>query len=107
MFLGHIVGDPFALATISIAFVRSISRFQLTPRDETKADNYLPQLAWLIAFIASIISAVKGTFPNFAWWAIAYLFCVIVGVFVVVGSDATQTYNVAVRTPSHTVPADS
>lgn len=70
---GHIVGDPFALATISIAY-----------------------LAWLITFIASIISAVKGDFPNFAWWAIAYLFCVIVGVFVVVGSDATQTYHVAI-----------
>ena len=54
------------------------------------------QLAWLITFIASVIADIKGDFPNFAWWAIAYLLCVIVGVFVVVGADATQTYQVAV-----------
>ena len=66
---------------------------------ENKADSRSSQLAWLITFIASIISAVKGSFPNFAWWAIAYLFCVIMGVLVVVGSDATQTYHVAVSNP--------
>lgn len=81
-------------------------RFQLAAWDENKADKQLRQLAWLITFIASIISAVKGGFPNFAWWAIAYLFCVIVGVFVVVGSDATHTYHVAVRNPFHPMPAD-
>lgn len=63
----------------------------------SKLTDVVQQLAWLITFIASIISAVRGTFPNFAWWAIAYLFCVIMGVFVVVGSDATHTYHVAVR----------
>ncbi len=54
------------------------------------------QLAWLITFIASLIADVRGDFPNFAWWAIAYLFCTIVGVFIVVGSDSTHTYHVAV-----------
>lgn len=70
---GHIVGDPFALATISIAY-----------------------LAWMIAFIASLISDIRSDFPNFAWWAIAYMLCCIVGVLVVVASDSTQTYHVAI-----------
>lgn len=38
----------------------------------------------------------KTGFPNFGWWAIVYLFLVIVGVFVAVGSDSTHTYQVAV-----------
>ncbi|MCJ1287304.1 Transmembrane osmosensor [Xylographa opegraphella] len=71
--IGHIVGDPFALATVSIA-----------------------TLAWLIAFIASIISDVRGPYPNFAWWTIAYLLCSIIGVVVVVASDSHDTYNIAI-----------
>lgn len=69
----HIVGDPFALATISIAY-----------------------LAWLIAFVASLISDIRSDFPNFAWWAIAYMLCCIVGVLVVVASDSTHNYHVAI-----------
>jgi len=92
---GHIVGDPFALATISIAYVRSAA-LRLCNSRKLVTDIASLQLAWLITFIASIIAAVKGEFPNFGWWAIAYLFCVIVGVFVVVGSDSTHTYQVAV-----------
>ncbi|MCJ1276582.1 Transmembrane osmosensor [Puttea exsequens] len=71
--MGHIIGDPFALATISIAY-----------------------LAWLIAFVSSLIADIRGQFPNFAWWVIAYMFCVVVGVFVVVGSASTETYHVAI-----------
>ena len=82
-------------------YIDSIGTFAPMPSTDTKnavkTDKYLRQLAWLITFIASIISAVRTSFPNFAWWAIAYLFCVIVGVFVVVGSDATHIYRVAVR----------
>ncbi|KAI9745363.1 MAG: Transmembrane osmosensor [Candelina submexicana] len=69
----HIIGDPFALATISIAI-----------------------LAWLLAFIASVISDVRSPYPNFAWWTIVYLFFCIVGVIIVVASDAVHVYNVAV-----------
>lgn len=54
------------------------------------------KLAWLIAFVASLISDIRSDFPNFAWWAIAYMLCCIVGVLVVVASDSTQTYHVAV-----------
>ncbi|KAL8737646.1 MAG: hypothetical protein Q9190_008093 [Brigantiaea leucoxantha] len=70
---GNIVGDPFALATISIAY-----------------------LAWLIAFVASLIADIRGKFPHFAWWTVAYDFCIIVGITIVIGADAKQTYHVAI-----------
>jgi SHO1 osmosensor len=72
--VGRIIGDPFALATISIGI-----------------------LAWLIAFVSSIISALRGNFPNFAWWTLVFMFFCIVGVTVTVASDAERTYHVAVR----------
>ncbi|MCJ1367134.1 Transmembrane osmosensor [Acarospora aff. strigata] len=53
-------------------------------------------LAWLIAFISSIVSDVKSAYANFVWWAVVYMFFCIVGVMVVVASDSTQTYHVAV-----------
>jgi SHO1 osmosensor len=55
------------------------------------------QLAWLIAFIASIISDVREVYPNYAWWALVYMFFCIGGVTMIVGADAERTYNVAVR----------
>ncbi|KAF7503488.1 Transmembrane osmosensor [Endocarpon pusillum] len=70
---GHIIGDPFALATISIAI-----------------------LAWLIAFISSVIADIRSPYPNYAWWAIAYMLCAIIGVTVVIASDAANTYSVAI-----------
>lgn len=69
----NILGDPFALATVSISI-----------------------LAWLIAFVASIFSDVRGSFPNYSWWAIAYMFCVIAGIVVVFASDTGHVYNIAI-----------
>ena len=54
------------------------------------------QLAWLIAFVASLIADIRGNFPHFAWWTIAYDLCIIVGITIVIAADATQTYHVAV-----------
>ncbi|KAF2134706.1 high osmolarity signaling protein SHO1 [Dothidotthia symphoricarpi CBS 119687] len=71
--IGRIVGDPFALATISIAI-----------------------LAWIIAFVSSILSAIHGGFPNFAWWTLVFMFFCIVGVTITVASDAERTYHVAI-----------
>ncbi|KAF1979069.1 hypothetical protein BU23DRAFT_193977 [Bimuria novae-zelandiae CBS 107.79] len=75
--LGRIFGDPFALATISIG-----------------------SLAWIIAFISSILSAVrpneKERVPPFAWWTLVYMLFSIVGVAVTVASDSERTYHVAI-----------
>lgn len=76
MSMDNILGDPFALATVSIA-----------------------ALAWFIAFIGSIIATVEKLntpFPNYSWFANAYMLCCIIGVFVVIASDTTQTYHVAI-----------
>jgi SHO1 osmosensor len=57
------------------------------------------QLAWFIAFIGSaIVTAehVAPDFPNYSWFGIAYMLVVIIGIFVVVASDTTQTYHVAI-----------
>ncbi|KAI1080600.1 hypothetical protein F5B20DRAFT_104454 [Whalleya microplaca] len=74
--MGNIIGDPFALATVSIA-----------------------GLAWVISFISSIIAQVqanpKDPFPPYSWFAVVYMLFVIAGVFVVVASDSIQTYHVA------------
>lgn len=63
------------------------------------------QLAWIIAFVSSIISAIRGGFPNFAWWTLVFMLFCIVGVTVTVASDAERTYHVAVSaergTPVH------
>ena len=97
--LHNLVGDPFALATVSISIVRSplslkwvknyVFSFFLIPR-------YF-QLAWIIAFVSCIISDVEARFPNYAWWAIGYMLCAIVGITIVLASDTSHIYGVAVR----------
>ncbi|KAL2137742.1 hypothetical protein VTI28DRAFT_8394 [Corynascus sepedonium] len=75
MSMGNIIGDPFALATLSIA-----------------------TLAWLISFVGSIVSHIQvpGQFPLYTYWALIFYFLAIMGIFVVVASDSTQTYHVAI-----------
>jgi len=76
MSMDNILGGPFALATISIAV-----------------------LAWFIAFVGSALATAEHLsppFPNYSWFAIAYMLVVIIGIFVVVASDTTQTYHVAI-----------
>lgn len=75
--LANIFGDPFALATISVAI-----------------------LAWIIAFVAEIFANVRATvndsFPNYIWWTTVYVFFCILGVLLVVAFGAIQTYHVAI-----------
>jgi hypothetical protein len=47
--------------------------------------------------VSSIISDVKDAFPNFAWWALVFQLLIIIFVTVVVGYEAEETYNIAVR----------
>lgn len=77
--MGNVIGDPFALATISIA-----------------------ALSWLISLIGSIIGQINSDptdklnmFPKFVWWSIVFMFLLIPAVFIVVASDSIQTYHVA------------
>lgn len=96
--MDNILGDPFALATVSIAMVCWILLFYAAE----SAGLYwhlLLQLAWFIAFVGSTIATaahLSDPFPNYSWLTIAYMLCCIVGVFVIIASDTTQTYHVAI-----------
>jgi SHO1 osmosensor len=56
----------------------------------------LSQLAWLIAFIASIIADIQNPYPKYAWWTVAYQLCCIIGIFIVFATDAANHYSLAV-----------
>ncbi|POS88125.1 SH3-domain-containing protein [Erysiphe pulchra] len=74
--LDNILGDPFALATISISI-----------------------LAWLIALVGSVVATAEKLipdFPNYSWFALAYMFCCILGIIIVVASDIVQNYHIAI-----------
>ena len=53
-----------------------------------------------MAFVSCIIGQVQveetSNFPAFAWWAVVYILFLILGIAVVVASDAVQTYHVAI-----------
>ncbi|KAI5795868.1 hypothetical protein FPQ18DRAFT_366494 [Pyronema domesticum] len=73
---GNIVGDPFALATVSISII-----------------------AWLIAFVSQALAdsnpRIKD-YPKFAWWTITFeLFCILL-VAIVVAKDQVYKYHVAI-----------
>ncbi|KAF2139033.1 uncharacterized protein K452DRAFT_79813 [Aplosporella prunicola CBS 121167] len=70
---GNIIGDPFALATISISI-----------------------LAWIITLVGSIIGSMHGDYPNYSWWALVYFFFCILGVAATVGSGTEGTYHVSI-----------
>ncbi len=56
------------------------------------------QLAWIISFISTILAHVNAPidFPLYTYWALVFFLAMIIGVFVVVASDSTQTYHVAI-----------
>lgn len=56
------------------------------------------QLAWIISLFGSVFAHVqtRATFPLFTWWTVVFYFFAIIGIFIVLASDATQTYHVAI-----------
>lgn len=73
---GNIIGDPFALSTISIAII-----------------------GWLVGFVSQMIADADrtiGNFPKFAWWSIVYVLFCIIGVIIVVLMDSAHKYQMAI-----------
>jgi SHO1 osmosensor len=46
--------------------------------------------------VSSIIANINEEYPNYSWWALAYMFCVILGIVLAVGFNAIYTYHVAI-----------
>lgn len=70
--LGRIIGNPFALSTISISII-----------------------GWIIAFAGSIAVNVDGRFPTLTWWGLVFQFFLNAGVIYVVGTSAVIPYRLA------------
>lgn len=72
--MDNMIGSPFYLTTVSIAIV-----------------------GWFIAFFASIAANVHNhNFSHFAWWAILYQLCVIVGICTAILYGAADSYKLAI-----------
>ncbi|PSS18304.1 hypothetical protein M430DRAFT_275757 [Amorphotheca resinae ATCC 22711] len=71
----NILGDPNTLATTSTSM-----------------------LAWVLTFVASVIASTQDTdpYPNYCWFSVAFMLCLIVGIFAVIASDTTEEYHVAI-----------
>lgn len=69
---GNIVGDPFALATISVSII-----------------------AWLIAVVAGGIAHTQSALQGFVWWAAAYGFLTIIFVTTIIGFNLHSRFQIA------------
>jgi SHO1 osmosensor len=69
----NILGDPWALATISVSI-----------------------LSWLVSFVSSIVANIQTDFPNYVWWAIAYMLICILGIITVMASNMRLIYSMAI-----------
>lgn len=101
----NVLGDPFALATLSIALVCCLQTLLSVRRPLLTSLCVSAQLAWLIAFIAGVIANVQAEniqskFPNLAWWTLVYVLGSIAGIAFVMGSDTSHIYSTAVCLPS-------
>ncbi|ODQ67291.1 hypothetical protein NADFUDRAFT_40457 [Nadsonia fulvescens var. elongata DSM 6958] len=69
-----LLGDPFALSTLSISAI-----------------------GWIVAFGGSISSSVMSDrkFPNFSWWGIVFQLLIIVGIFYLICTNNIDPYRFA------------
>ncbi|CAN6611061.1 high osmolarity signaling protein Sho1p [Trichomonascus vanleenenianus] len=70
--VSYIVGDPFALSSISIALI-----------------------GWIIAFGGSIAVDVETDFPSLTWWGIVFEILLIAGIIYVIGAQRLHAYQMA------------
>lgn len=96
--MGNLIGDPFALATISIATVSIGLLCASSPSTMRDVLTFVQlQLAWIIAFVANIIAHIQDAelFPVYNYWTLVFYPFLILGIFLVIASDSIQTYHVA------------
>lgn len=55
----------------------------------------LHQLAWLIALVGTIVTEANGDVQSYAWFSVFYMLPCIIGVSVVIASNTSATYHVA------------
>lgn len=72
--IDNLIGSPFFLTTVSIALI-----------------------GWLVAFFSSIVAnANNHNFSHFAWWALMFQLCVLLGICTAILFDTSQRYRLAI-----------
>lgn len=58
----------------------------------------LSQLAWITTLASSVIAASDNTnpYPNYSWFSVAYMLCLILGISATIASHTTHHYHVAI-----------
>lgn len=56
------------------------------------------QVAWVLTFVASAISSAWKTdpYPNYCWFSVAFMLCLICGIFAAIVTNTTDDYQVAI-----------
>jgi hypothetical protein len=91
MHMVNILRDPFALATTLVSVVREICSQAMT--------KLTSKIAWIIVFISSVVYAMQRDvpmYPPYCWFCLAFMFCLISAILVVVLSNTVHVYRLAI-----------
>lgn len=55
------------------------------------------QIGIVVSLIASIMVNLHDSYPNYAWWSIAFMICITAGVIFIIGTNKIHLYGTAVR----------